>query len=478
MEGATSALVWFRRDLRDVDNAALYHALKQHERVFCVFVFDTEILDALPSRRDRRLEFIRQSLIELDASLRHSGGGLIIRHGTARVEIPLLAKSLDVAAVYTNRDYEPYARSRDAAVATSLAESGITFSDFKDQVIFEKDEVLTQAGKPYGVFTPYKNSWLGKLDDIYVKAYPAAKYAAHLAVPPTLTPIPSLAELGFEDVDLPEVLRPGMSGAKGLLEDFLGRMDTYDTARNYPSVKGVSYMSVHLRFGTISIRELAGIAWRRKGKGAETWLSELVWRDFYHMILWYHPHVVERSFKPEFDAVSWLWAKDAPELFSAWCTGHTGYPLVDAAMRQLLATGYMHNRLRMVTASFLTKDLGIHWRDGEKYFADNLNDFDLAANNGGWQWAASTGCDAQPWFRIFNPVTQSENFDSKGEFIRRYVPELKTFPEKFIHAPWLASVAEQRTAKCLIGKDYPKPIVDHAAARLKTLARFGVLKKP
>jgi deoxyribodipyrimidine photo-lyase len=261
-----------------------------------------------------------------------------------------------------------------------------------------------------------------------------------------------------------------------LLDEFEHRIDQYDTARNFPAIKGPSYLSVHLRFGTVSIRDLARRAWARAqagSAGAATWLSELIWRDFYQQVLWHHPQVVERAFRPEYDRITWE-TDDA--LFSAWCDGRTGYPLVDAAMLQLNRTGYMHNRLRMVVASFLTKDLGIDWRRGERYFARQLNDYDLAANNGGWQWAASTGCDAQPYFRIFNPVSQSEKFDPDGKFITRYLPQLAGFDAKEIHAPWLVPPLRQQQAGCVIGTDYPAPIVDHAQARERTLARYAVVK--
>ncbi|WP_347614256.1 cryptochrome/photolyase family protein, partial [Comamonas thiooxydans] len=281
-------------------------------------------------------------------------------------------------------------------------------------------------------------------------------------------------------------LPTGVSGARQLLADFLPRLPQYKTARDFPALKGPSYLSVHLRFGTVSIRELARLAheaahnedWSAAAReGAATWLSELIWRDFYFQILAHQPYVVERSFKPAYDAIEWETGAEADTLFAAWCEGRTGYPLVDAAMRQLNSSGYMHNRLRMVTASFLVKDLGLDWRRGEAYFAEKLNDFDLAANNGGWQWAASTGCDAQPWFRIFNPVTQSEKFDPDGKFIVRYVPELTPLPAKLRHAPWLAKPLELAEAGITLGRDYPLPVVDHAAAREKTLARYGILKK-
>jgi deoxyribodipyrimidine photo-lyase len=280
-----------------------------------------------------------------------------------------------------------------------------------------------------------------------------------------------LADLGFGHTDLASLRLPtGMSGAQRLFRDFVERIDDYADTRDFPALKGPSYLSAHLRFGTISIRQLAGYAHGRGGRGAETWLSELIWREFYQMVLFHRPDIVDHAFKPGYDAIAW---DDAPELFAAWREGRTGYPLVDAAMRQLNRTGYMHNRLRMVAASFLTKDLGIDWRRGEAYFAGKLLDFDLAANNGGWQWAASTGCDAQPWFRIFNPVTQSEKFDPSGKFIRRYVPELAPVPDKSIHAPWRMTVTQQEGCGLRLGTDYPMPIVDHAAARARTLERYA-----
>ncbi|MEY3201693.1 MAG: hypothetical protein RIR70_1243 [Pseudomonadota bacterium] len=467
-----SALVWFRRDLRDFDHAALSEALSTHTRVFCAFVFDTEILDALPDRADRRVEFIWHALVELDAAL---PGGLIVRHGRAREVIPALAQTLGVSAVYANHDYEPDAIARDAAVAAALQASGCAFHTFKDQVIFERDEVLTQSGQPFSVFTPYKNAWLKKLAPHHLAAHPVRAFAARLTPKPAGERVPSLEDIGFAPTDLARLKLPcGMSGARSLLEDFLGRIERYKTSRDFPAIKGPSYLSPHLRFGTISIRTLASHAHANPSQGAQSWLSELIWRDFYHMILAQHPRVVQQSFRADYDAIIW---DEAPDLFAAWCEGKTGYPLVDAAMRQLNSSGYMHNRLRMVVASFLTKDLGIDWRQGERYFAAKLLDYDLAANNGGWQWAASTGCDAQPYFRIFNPVTQSEKFDPEGKFIRRYLPELARVPDKYLHAPWLLPPIEQQDRNRVIGRDYPAPIVDHAEARARTLARFAAVRE-
>ncbi len=463
------ALVWFRRDLRDYDHAALYHALKRARQVFCVFVFDREILDALVDPADRRVEFIHASVTELQLALQAKGGGLIVKYGIARNEIVQLAAELRADAVYYNHDDDPAALARDAAVGHALNAHNIAVHHCKDAVIFEREEVLTAGGTPYSVFTPYKKAWLRTLTPYYLQAYPVDRHVDRLAA--RSTDIPTLQAMGFVPTNLVELKLPtGMSGAALLLDDFMGRIDRYQQTRDFPAIKGPSYLSVHLRFGTVSIRQLAAAAWQQGGHGAQTWLSELIWRDFYHQILWHRPDVAAgHTFKPQYDDLPW---PNPPGHFEAWCEARTGYPLVDAAMRQLNQTGYMHNRLRMVTASFLTKDLLVDWRLGERYFADKLIDFDLAANSGGWQWAASVGCDAQPWFRIFNPVTQSERFDANGTFIRRYVPELAGVPDKHIHAPWKLSSAAQQQAQCLIGRDYSAPIVDHAMQREQALALF------
>ena len=474
---SSSVLFWFRRDLRSHDNVGLHQALTLYKKVYCVFIFDRDILNELPSKQDRRVEFIWESVVELKASLESLGGDLIVHYASARAAIPALAAALKVDAVYANTDYEPYAVARDAEVSKILAGEGIDFRTFKDTVIFEKNEVLTQASGTFSVFTPYKNAWLRRLHDADLAPRAIAEYRDSFAKTKLAEPVPTLASMGFERTNLSSFIRAGMSGAAALQDDFIERMADYKEARDLPSVKGVSYLSVHNRFGTISIRELAGIAYaetlRKKNIGAETWLSELIWRDFYFQIIFHHPHAAESAFRPEYDAIQW---PNEKKLFTAWCEARTGYPLIDAAMRQLNQTGYMHNRLRMIVASFLTKDLLIDYRWGEKYFADNLNDFDLSANNGGWQWAASTGCDAQPYFRIFNPITQSERFDTQGKFIRKYVPELKNVTDKFIHAPWLLPPLEQQARECVMGRDYPLPIVDHATQRDRALALYKTVK--
>jgi deoxyribodipyrimidine photo-lyase len=471
-ERVDRALVWFRRDLRVDDHAALYHALRTAREVHCAFILDREILDRLP-RADRRVEFILGALQVLDEDLRRLGGVLVVRHGFATEEIPRLAAELGAQAVFTNHDDEPQALARDALVGERLASFNAELRSFKDHVVFERREVMTAAGGPYGVFTPYKNAWLRKVDAFYLSSYPVERHAAALAPTALATGVPSLQHIGFEPAGLTAHVGQGSRGAAVLLDDFLDRIGDYDKKRDFPATKGPSYLSVHLRFGTVSIRRLARIAHQLMqggDHGAEVWLSELIWRDFYHQVMHHHPRAMTAAFRPEYDQIRWESGAHADQLFSAWCEGRTGYPLVDAAMRQLNQTGYMHNRLRMVTASFLTKDLGLDWRRGEAYFARQLLDYDLAANNGGWQWASSSGCDAQPYFRIFNPTSQSEKFDPEGHFIRRYCPELADLSRAEIHAPWRSAPLQMQ------GRGYPQPIVDHATARERTLARYAVVK--
>ncbi len=464
----TLALVWLRRDLRLDDNAAIYHAFRSGSVVVPVFVFDKKILDPLP-RADRRVEFIHGSVAQLKGELHALGVDLLVRHGVAADEIVGLARALEVEAVYCNHDYEPEAIKRDEGVAAELQKAGIRFLTFKDQVILEKDEVRTATGGMFSVFTPYMKAWRKACDGFQLKAYPVRRYLAALQRARARTDAIT-GGYRFEQTNLSALgIKPGSDGAADLFQDFLDRIDGYRDRRNFPGVKGVSYLSVHLRFGTISIRTLARTAMAHGGEGAETWVNELIWREFYHQILWHRPDVVGHAFKSDLDDLAF---SKNEEHFKAWCEGRTGYPIVDAAMRQLNETGYMHNRLRMIAASFLVKDLLIDWRWGEAYFAEKLIDFDLAANNGGWQWAAGTGCDAQPYFRIFNPVSQAQKFDAEGKFIRRYVPELAKLDADALFAPWLARPLDLAAAGVRLGVTYPEPIVDHAVQRDKALKLF------
>ena len=481
-----SGLLWFRRDLRIDDNAALALALSTCQQLHCAFVFDRSLLDPLP-RADRRVEFIRDSLAGLDADLqaagRSPGCGLIVRHGVGSDEIVALAVVLGVQSVFAAHDYEPLAIARDRLVLGALANAGIAFHTVKDQVVFEGRELLTKTGSPYTVFTPYKKAWLARLDASHLREHDCSALPRALAArpEPMRREVPALGQLGFEPTNLATLPIPtGSRGAQVLFAEFFDRMDSYHATRDFPAVKGPSYLGVHLRFGTVSLRRLVATAHQlalQGSAGAAVWLGELVWRDFYFQILANFPHVATSAFKPDYDAIRWEKGRPAKAHFQAWCDGRTGYPLVDAAMAQINQTGYMHNRLRMVAASFLVKDLGIDWRWGESYFAQKLNDFDLSANNGGWQWVASSGRDAQPYFRIFNPISQSERFDPQGKFIRRYLPQLAKLPAATLHAPWQAGAVELAAAGVRLGQDYPQPLVQHDAARARTLERYAVVRK-
>ena len=427
---SNTTIFWFRRDLRLNDNAGLYHALSKNKNVLPVFIFDTVILDQLTDKHDRRVDFIHQTLQSLKNELENLGSSLLVWYGDP-VDFYSVVQP---KAVYTNQDYEPYAKERDNRIKTVLATKNGSFHAFKDQVIFEKDEVLKDDGTPYTVFTPFSKKWKAKLNDFYLKAYPTEKYFKNFQHCEPL-PMPVLQDIGFHPTG---TVFPERKIRLKIIEN-------YHATRDYPAIDGTTRLSVHLRFGTVSVRYLASIAVKKN----ETWLNELIWREFYHMILWHFPHT-ERAFKPQYDSVDW---RNNEQEFEAWCNGQTGYPIVDAGMRELNATGYMHNRARMIVASFLTKHLLIDWRWGEAYFAKKLLDFDLAANNGGWQWAAGSGCDAAPYFRVFNPQLQTEKFDGEYVYIRQWVPEFDK-------------------------SSYIKPIVDHATARARVLDAYKKALQP
>jgi len=424
------SICWLRRDLRLFDQAALYHALKSENPVLCLFIFDRNILDKLNDKADRRLHFIHQTLAGIKSELQKMGSDLLVLHEEPLAAWKALLDSYTIAEVFANRDYEPYALKRDANVKAFLHEKGIPFHDFKDQVIFEPGEVLKDDGKPYTVYTPFANKWLGRKNSFYLKSYPTAAYYTNFCAISGLH-FPNLNELGFEPASFPV---PALQPQDSILAH-------YADTRNFPALEnGTSHLGLHLRFGTLSIRELAC----RAEALNLTFLKELIWREFFMQILYFFPHVENGAFKKEYDRIAW---RNNPEEFKKWCEGNTGYPIVDAGMRELNATGFMHNRVRMVTASFLTKHLMIDWRWGEHYFAQKLLDFDLSANNGNWQWAAGCGCDAAPYFRIFNPYTQAEKFDPEGKYIRKWVPEIQGF-------------------------GYPQPMVDHKMARERVLSVY------
>ncbi|HEX7904067.1 MAG TPA: deoxyribodipyrimidine photo-lyase [Chitinophagaceae bacterium] len=427
-------LFWFRRDLRLEDNAGLYHALKDSNPVLPLFIFDKNILDELDDQKDRRVEFIHLALVQLQQQLLKLGSTLDARHGFPKDIYKQLLNEYTIEKVFTNHDYEPYAKERDAAIIELLKENGASFHSYKDQVILEKNEVLKDDGKPYTVFTPYSRKWKAIVNDFHLKAYPNKKYFNNFYKQPERK-LPSLAEMNFQAADQSF---PGKEWQGAVIRN-------YKEQRDIPSIQGTSRLSVHLRFGTISIRVLADEA----GAFNEAFLNELIWRDFYQMILWHFPKVVGNAFKPEYDTIKW---RNNEKEFEAWCSGQTGYPIVDAGMRELNETGFMHNRVRMIVASFLTKHLLSDWRWGEAYFAKKLLDFDLAANNGGWQWAAGSGCDAAPYFRIFNPYLQTKKFDPELKYIRQWVPEFEEL-------------------------SYPLPIVEHEVARKRCLEVYAAALK-
>lgn len=460
-------IFWFRRDLRIHDNRGLSAACSAEGRVIPVFVFDKNILGKLKNKQDKRVAFIFNSLAELKTKLEKAGSTLYILHGDPSVEIPKLVKKFKAKSVYCNEDYESYAKKRDNKIQKELSESSVEFHQFKDQVIFSGGEVLKKDGTPYRVFTPYKNEWLRRLgpNDILNYNFKLKKLVSSEEIPSSK--INSLKSIGFESSD-PDI-GGGEKKAKKLFNSFLKRIGNYGNDRDFIALDNNSHLSPYLRFGCISTRELVRSVVHLDSAGAKVWLSEIVWREFYQMILDQFPHVEKKEFREKYESIKWL---GETAHFNKWKIGMTGYPLIDAAMRKFNKTGIMHNRVRMIVACFLVKDLLIDWRKGEKYFAEHLLDFDLASNNGGWQWCASTGCDAQPYFRIFNPITQSERFDPDASLIKEYVPELAGFSKKHIHFPSKASIELQEEAGCIIGKDYPNPIVDHSAQRFKALMMY------
>jgi deoxyribodipyrimidine photo-lyase len=428
-------IFWFRRDLRLHDNHGLYQALKSDLPVLPIFIFDQNILDKLPNN-DHRVEFIHSALNEINEKLKPYGGSLRVFHSDPIKAFKIMVEEYDLEGVYTNHDYEPYAKIRDDSVSELLKKNGVTFYTFKDQVLFEKDEVVKDDGKPYTVYTPYSKKWKSHLNNVTIKDIPSYSSEKKLeAMLKAKYPLPSLEKLGF----VPSELRaPGKSVKKDILVH-------YREKRDFPALESTSKLGVHLRFGTVSPRDCIRKAIELK---SETWLSELIWREFFMQILWHFPNVINGPFKEKYSKIQW---RNNTKEFEAWCQGQTGYPIVDAGMRELNQTGFMHNRVRMITASFLIKHLLIDWRWGEKYFAEKLFDFDLSANNGNWQWVAGCGCDGAPYFRIFNPDSQTEKFDNKFEYIRKWVPEYQS-------------------------KNYPERIVEHTFARNRCLKAFEVVK--
>jgi deoxyribodipyrimidine photo-lyase len=423
------SVFWFRRDLRLVDNTALNHALSSGKPVLPVFIFDDVILEDLP-RNDARVNFILQNLMEIDGSLKKFGSSILCKKGNPIKVWNELISEYQITDVFVNKDYEPYALNRDHEIKALLSAKGILFHAYKDQVVFEENEILKPDGKPYTVFTPYKNKWLQNLDHSSLISRLSPKFENFLKIK---FPQPSLNQFGFE-------------ANKIKVKAFhIPLHSEYEKGRNFPALNATSGLSPHLRFGTVSIRSIID----RLKPLDHTFLNELIWREFFMQILFHFPHVAKGNFKSKYDGIRWR--NNEPE-FERWCNGTTGYPLVDAGMRELNETGYMHNRVRMVTASFLCKHLLIDWRWGEAYFAQKLLDFELASNNGNWQWASGTGCDAAPYFRIFNPSEQLKKFDPEKQYTNRFIPELNS-------------------------SSYPKPIVEHKFARDRALQAYKAANK-
>lgn len=482
----TPIIHWFRRDLRLHDNLALDAALRESDgQVVPLFIFDDAIL-ASPRVGAARVQFLLESLVALDTALRERGSQLVLRHGDPVAVLDQLARESGAAGVFFNRDYTPFARARDERVSGMLAETGRSARSFQDLVIWEPDDLLTKTGTPYTVYTPYRRQWRERLEADPRPALAAPDLPAFTPLPAVIDPgvLPTAPQLGHTPH---QDARPGGEN-EGLkrLQAFVDLANPdgirdYHIQRDLMARPATSRLSAYLHMGCVSTRAClrAGLAALEHADpaarpGIDGWLGELAWHDFYMQILYHFPHVLRGAFKPQFNALAW----DNNEAhFAAWCEGRTGYPVVDAAMRQLNSEGWMHNRARMIVASFLIKDLLIDWRWGERYFLQQLVDGDHAANNGGWQWVAGTGTDAQPYFRIFNPISQGKKFDPQGDYVKHYIPELAAVPTKYIHAPWTMPAEEQRTALIEIGKSYPAPIVDHATQRERALAMYAAARR-
>jgi len=465
-----TAIYWFRRSIRLDDNLALLAAVADAQAVVPVFILDPAILTH-PTTGGARVRFLFEALADVDQALRQRGGRLIVRRGKPVEEMERLVEETGATGLYFGREVEPFGRERDAAVTAAMQRRGVTVETFSDHLIQEPETVRTRAGGVYTVFTPYKRVWF----EMPVAAPRAGPARIHTPSTIHSEPLPALPEdAGAGVVESSQVRVRGTEAEAhrwlGLfLESCIGG---YNVERDFPAREGTSRLSAYLRMGILSPRRIVAELRSNGGigsAGATTWLSELAWRDFYYQILRHFPYVAEGVFRRELSEIAW---ENDDALFQAWCEGRTGYPFVDAAQRQLNAEAWMHNRARMVTASFLTKDLLCDWRLGERYFMRKLVDGDLASNNGGWQWAAGTGTDAQPYFRIFNPVTQGERFDPDGAYVRRWIPELRRVPAKYIHRPWMLSATEQAAVGCVLGRDYPHPIVDHALQRERALALY------